>query len=136
VLHVFFDEMWPVLSRAAAVLTDFIHSDVRAPGGELPGKTFTATPGFEALQTGDGALTHEFEIGGITGRRMVVPYQIWMLQRVEQALSACVASGTGRASIEALLAGFARGPELLELDALLAGCRVRKEGARLFSETA
>jgi glutathione S-transferase len=134
VLRVFFEEMWPVLHDAATVLTAFIGSDAHPPGGELPGKTFTATPGFEAHQTGEGALTHGFEIGGVKGRRMVVPYQIWMLQRVETALAACVASAPGRASVESLLSGFAGGPELLQLGRLLAGCRVRKQGARLFSE--
>jgi glutathione S-transferase len=133
VLRVFFEEMWPVLHDAARVLTEFIASDAHAPGGELPGKTFTATPGFEEFQTGEGALTHSFEIGGVRGRRMVVPYQMWMLQRVEQALVACTASAAGRAATEAFLAGFDRGPELLELGHILAGCRMRKEGARLFS---
>jgi glutathione S-transferase len=134
VLRVFFDEMWPVLRSSAEVLSDFIRSDAHAESGELPGKTFTATPGFEAHQTGEGALTHAFQIGGAMGRRMVVPYQIWMLQRLEQALAACIASGPGRASIEAFLARFERGPELLELDGVLSGCRVRKEGARLFAD--
>lgn len=132
-LRVFFDEMWPVLTVAASALSDFIASDAHAPGGELPGKTFTATPGFEAHQTGEGALTHAFEIGGVKGRRMVVPYQFWMLQRVERILAACLASAAGRASVESMLAGFERGPELLELPRLLAGCRVRKAGAQLFA---
>ncbi len=64
---------------------------------------------------------------------MVVPYQFWMLQRVERVLAACLASAGGRASVESLLSGFERGHELLELPRLLAGCRVRKAGARLFS---
>jgi glutathione S-transferase len=135
VLRVFFDEMWPVLKSSARVLSDFVASDAHAPGGELPGKTFTATPGFEALQTGDGPLTHAFEIGGVRARRMVLPYQIWMLQRVEKALAACLARPAGRASVESFLAGFERGRELLELRPMLAGCRVRKRGARIFAET-
>ncbi|HKK52221.1 MAG TPA: glutathione S-transferase family protein [Myxococcota bacterium] len=134
VLATFFDEMWPVLRSTAATLTAFIASDAHTAGEELPGKTFTATPGFFEAQTGFGALTHEFEIGGIRSRRMVVPYQIWMLQRLEAALAPCLATPQGRASIEGLLDGFRDGLELLALDAMLAGCRVRKEGARLFSE--
>jgi glutathione S-transferase len=133
VLAVFFEEMWPVLRDAAAVLTDFIASDAHEPGGQLPGKSFTATPEFLALQTGDGPLTHEYRIGDVSGRRMVIPYQIWMLQRVERVLAACTANAAGRAAIEELLAGFEDGPELLELARLLAGCRIRKEGGRLFS---
>jgi len=134
VLGVFFEEMWPVLRSSLDVLRDFVASDAHAPGAELPGKTFTATPGFEEHQTAKGALTHEFEIGGIRARRMVVPYQVWMLQRLADVLGDCTASAGGRAAVEAFLESFERGPELLELDALLAGCRVRKEGGRLFSD--
>jgi glutathione S-transferase len=133
VLAIFFEEMWPVLRDAAAVLTAFIASDAHEPGGELPGKSFTATPGFIELQTGDGPLTHEYRIGDASGRRMVIPYQIWMLQRVEQVLAACSADAAGRAAVEGLLAGFEGGSELLELGGLLAGCRIRKAGGRLFS---
>lgn len=134
VLHVFFDEMWPVLASSAHVLTQFIDSDAHAPGGELPGKTFTATPGFEAHQVGDGALTHAFEIGGVTGRRMVIPYQIWMMQRLESVIGQVLQSDPGRSAMEDFAVPFARGSELLELSKLLEGCRVRKEGALLFAE--
>jgi glutathione S-transferase len=133
VLAVFFEEMWPVLRDSAAVLTRFIASDAFEPGGELPGKSFSTTPGFDALQTGDGPLTHEYRIGDASGRRMVIPYQIWMLQRVERVLAACTASDSARAAVEDMLAGFDGGPELLELGQMLAGCRVRKDGGRLFS---
>lgn len=133
-LRVFFDEMWPVLRSSLERLRAFIAGDAHEPGGELPGKTFTATPGFEEHQTGEGALTHEFEIGGVRGRRMVVPYQVWMLQRLADELRACTASGAGRAAVEALLKPLPDGLSLLRLDELLEGCRVRKEGGRLFSE--
>jgi glutathione S-transferase len=129
VISVFFEEMWPVLARSLEVLTAFIASDAHAPGGELPGKTFTATPGFEAHQTGQGALTQAFEIGGVSGRRMVVPYQTWMLQRLSEA---CLGEPT-RSALAPLLARFERGQELLSLEDRLSGCRVRKEGARIFS---
>jgi len=134
-LDVFFEEMWPVLESSARVLTDFIASDAHTPGDELPGKTFTATPGFEALQTGEGALTHEFEIGGVRGRRMVIPYQIWMLQRVAAVLARGMDGPAGRAPLEELLGRFARGKELFELEALLAGCGVRKQRALLYSKS-
>ncbi len=133
VLGVFFDEMWPVLVDASRTLTEYIASADHTPGDELPGKTFTATPGFEALQTGEGALTHAFEIGGVKSRRMVVPYQMWMLGRLAGVLARCVETAAGREAVSTLLAAFPRGPELLELDRLLEGCRVRKEGARLYS---
>jgi glutathione S-transferase len=132
-LELFFEEMWPVLANAAEVLSEFISSAAHERGCELPGKTFFATPGFETHQTGSGALTHEFELGGVKARRMVVPYQIWMLQRLEAIVDACVASAAGRASVERLLGRFQRGSELLSLAGLLDGCRVRKDGARLYS---
>ena len=49
-------------------------------------------------------------------------------------LAACTESAPGRAAIAELLDRFDRGRELLELESRLAGCRVRKEGGRLFSE--
>lgn len=136
VLAVFFDEFWPVLDTATRTLRAFVRSHAHAIGDELPGKTFLATPGFEALQTGDSPLTHAFEIGGVEGRRMVVPYQTWMLQRLLGVLERCTASAAGREAVSGLLGRFERGPELLELEALLGGLRIRKEGARLFSASA
>ncbi len=132
-LGVFFEEMWPVLVSSMRVLADFIASDAHTAGEALPGGSFMATPGFWEHQTGDGALTHEFEIGGVRSRRMVVPYQVWMLQRLERVLAACRAEAGARAAVDALLARFPRGPELLELGARLGGCRVRKERGRLHS---
>ena len=133
ILQVFFEEMWPVLSDSSDALKAFIASDAHEAGGELPGKTFSATPGFEQHQTGEGALTHEFELGGRKGRRMVIPYQIWMLQRLEAALGRATATTEGEEAVRELLSGFKRGKELLELSSRLDGCRVRKEGALLYS---
>jgi hypothetical protein len=48
-------------------------------------------------------------------------------------LAACTASEAGRDAVAGLLSHFERGPELLELGKLLAGSRVRKERALLFS---
>jgi len=128
VIAVFFEEMWPVLASTMDVLTAYLASGQHAPGGELPGKTFTPSPGFEALQTGDGPLTHAFEIGGVRARRMVLPYHVWMLQRLADAMR-----GSPRAALESFLRAFPKGAELFELDARLARCRVRKQGGRLFS---
>jgi glutathione S-transferase len=133
VLSVFFDEMWPTLRDAALTLRRFIESDAHRFGDELPGKTFTATPGFFDSQTGDGPLTHGFEIGGVESRRMVVPYQIWMWQRVVEALSETLRESASREDLEAFLEQFRDGPAFLDLDAVLGGIRVRKEGARLYS---
>jgi glutathione S-transferase len=134
ILNVFFREMWPVLESSLERLTSFVANGELGDERELPGKTFTPTPGFEPLQTAVGPLTHEFEIGGIRERRMVLPYHVWMLQRISDALRACTASATGRSAIEAMLAQLDGGAALLDLDQKLAGCRVRKVAGRLFSE--
>ena len=133
VLAVFFEEMWPALEASLAALRAYLASGRHAPGGELPGKTFTTTPGFEALQTDDGPLTHEFTLGGVTERRMVTAIHAWMLQRVAGVLRECTSTRAGRAAVEALLGALPNGRALLGLDDLLAGCGVRKVGGRIFA---
>jgi len=133
VVAVFFEEMWPMLTSTMEKTAAFIASDAHEPGGELPGKTFSADLPWYGHQTGDGALTHDFGIGGIQARRMVAPYHVWMLQRLARVLEEATAGATGRASVATWLEQFPNGGELLELDDRLASCRVRKEGARLFS---
>ena len=128
VVAVFFEEMWPVLVSSMERLSAFIASDAHPAGGELPGKTFFADPSFGDIQTGDGPLTHAYSLRGVRGRRMVVPYQIWMLCRLQDLLSRC-----DRKALEVLLAKIPHGVALLELDELLAGCRVVRREARLFS---
>ena len=131
ILGVFFDEMWPVLTSSMEKLTAYLQSGAHAPGAPLPGKTFGPSPGFEALQTGEGPLTHEFELCGVRERRTVFPYQVWMLQRVAAVLDGCSASAEGRASVEDLLAAVPNGRSLLELNERLAGCRLRKQNGQL-----
>ncbi len=128
VVAVFFEEMWPVLVSAMERLTAFIASDAHEPGGELPGKTFFADPSFGDIQTGDGPLTHEYSLGEVTGRRMVVPYQMWMLGRLHAVLEAAEC-----AAVEAMLEEIPSAVELVNLGELLAGCRVVKKDARLYS---
>jgi len=130
---VFFEEMWPMLTSTMEKTAAFIASDAHESGGALPGKSFTADLPWFDHQTGDGALTHDFEIGGIAARRMVAPYHVWMLQRLAGVLDEATATEAGRASVTAWLDQFPNGGELLELNDRLADCRVRKEGALLFS---
>ena len=134
VVGVFFNEMWPVLKSTMEKTAAFIAGPDHTPGEGLPAKSFFADPPWREHQTGDGVLTHEFEIGGIRSRRMVIPYQVWMLQRVAAVLDVALEGDDGRASISAWLENFASGPELLELNDRLAGCRVRKAGPALFSQ--
>jgi hypothetical protein len=64
---------------------------------------------------------------------MVVPYQVWMLQRIADVIRDCTRSAEGHARIEALLGAFPNGAALLRLDAALARCRVRKVGGRIYA---
>ncbi len=134
IVAIFFEEMWPVMKSTMERVTAFIASDIHPPGGQLPGKTFFADPPWLEHQTGEGALTHEFEIGGIRARRMVAPIHVWMLQRLTKVLDEATAATGGRASVDAWLDGFADGRELFELNDRLRGCRVRKQGGLLYSE--
>jgi hypothetical protein len=64
---------------------------------------------------------------------MVIPYHVWMLQRLAKVLAEARSSEAGAASTTKWLGQFRDGSELLELDDRLVDCRVRREGARLFS---
>jgi len=128
VLEVFFQEMWPVLRSTTRVLGDFLASEAHTVGDELPGKTFFADPRFGEIQLGEGPLTHEFAIGDVKGRRMVCPYHVWMLERLEKAIGPDPPE-----SLRGLLSRFDHGGELLELEQLLRGCRVEKRGGLLHS---
>jgi len=119
VLQVFFAEMWPVLESTCHVLKAYR----MRPGHALPGKSFNAE---SADQQWKGPLTHSFSLpfdahgrpGGLSqGTRMVVPYQVWMLQRLEATLDLAPASKN-------LLSDISGGLELLKLSTLLHGCRV------------
>jgi glutathione S-transferase len=133
VIAVFFEEMWPVLKSTIDKTAAFIASPAHEPGGELPMKSFFADRAVTEHQTGNGALTHHFEIRGVRSRRMVVPYQVWMLQRLAAVIDEATASNGGRTSVGTWLEGFSGGSELFELNDRLTECRVRKEGVRLFS---
>ena len=90
ILQVFFTEMWPVLKSTCKIVTDYCHGCSRMA---LPGKSFSPA---HPDQIGNGPLVHDFllpfgplgeENGQTRGRRMVVPYQLWMLQRLEATVS-------------------------------------------------
>ena len=130
-LQVFFTEMWPVLRSTCAVLRRYretIHPSADIP---VPSKSFSPS---HPDQTGTGPLVHGFSLpfgadgrrGGVsTGRRMVVPYQVWMLQRLEPTVH------HGGPSVAALLARFEGAATLSALGKDLAGCRLRKIGGRM-----
>jgi len=118
-LDVFFEEMWPCLQASVQALRAFLDGTHHKAGSELPGKSFFSTPGFEILQRDGGHLTHAFRLGDARGTRMVVPYHVWMLQRIE---------------VSAELGQRIDGYGIENLSELIAGCRVRKHGGRLFED--
>lgn len=128
-IEIFFEEMWPYLLASIEALRSFIASDDHEPGAELPRKSFTATPGFERFQRDGGALTVAFRIGDILSSRMVVPHQIWRLQRIERAMRS-----TAPTSLEPWLAQFEQGASILELSEKLEGCAIVKRGGLLYSD--
>jgi glutathione S-transferase len=136
ILGVFFDEMWPTLRSASERLRAYAESEAHSIGDELPGKTFTATPGFFELQLDGGALTHAFDIGGIESRRMVVPYQVWMWQRICTAMQEARADPESSKSVDQFLSSLGAGSDFFDIGGVLGKLRIRKEGARLYSESA
>ena len=108
-------------------------------------------------------LTHEFQLplyapaparggggepggggGGVVsvlkGRRMVVPYQIWMLQGLCGGTLGPAREAHGDAAIadfmrvcgDAPAAGPAGSPSIMDLPGLLQDCRVEKRGGRIY----
>ena len=76
----------------------------------------------------------------IHGRRMVVPYQLWMLQGISDDVSELLRMGG--ASIKSVAEFLARcgdpggmdACELLRLPQIMTGCRVRKLGGKIYTE--
>lgn len=134
-IGVFFEEMWPVLKSSIDVLNDYIGSGKHPADTSLPFKSFYSPAQFRALQSQGGALSHEFEFGGVRETRMVSPYQVWMLCRISDAMSEQFNDQHQSARLEDLLAGFQGGSEIIMLPQLLRGCRLHKKFEQLFIET-
>ena len=88
-----------------------------------------ASPGFEHLQTNGGDLTHEFELGGVKGRRMVVANQMWMLQRIMPIIKECASEEKVMKWIQV----FPGADELLNFEKITDGYQIEKRGGKLFS---
>ena len=135
VLRLWFGEFWPVLESTMERFTNYLTSQeweakAATNGGLLPGKTFAPSPGFEAEQSGDGPLMHDFQVGGVAGRRMCSGYHLWMLGRLETVLEGCVEQG--ESAVRELL-GAVGGSGLLGLGGSLAGCRARKQDGNIYA---
>ena len=133
-ISVFFDEMWPALKTNAKTVTEYLASPAVDKAAPLPGKSFYAPPEFLELQSKGGSLNYEFEIGGVSEAKMASPYQIWMLQRLNSAMSNALNNEEQRAELIDFLTGFKDGTDLLDLDQQLKGCRVRKQFEQIFAE--
>ncbi|MEM7016784.1 MAG: glutathione binding-like protein [Pseudomonadota bacterium] len=133
-LAVFFDEMWPVLKSSIDVLSTYIASSEHDAETPLPFKSFYSPAEFRALQSKGGALSHEFEIGGVREHRMVSPYQVWMLGRLSEAMSASFEDDAQSARLKGLLTDLNGGLEIFGLSQRLKGCRLRKQFEQLFVE--
>jgi hypothetical protein len=64
-------------------------------------------------------LTHAFTLHGAHARRMVMPVQFWMLQRIEAQCDLTTTLGSN---------------DLRDLPQLLEGCRVTKVAGRLYED--
>jgi len=133
-LSVFFDEMWPALKANIKTVTNYLAGTDVDKAAPLPGKSFYAPPEFSELQSKGGALSYEFEIGGVSEAKMASPYQIWMIQRMNNAMSSALGNEEQKADLADFLTGFRDGTALLELDQHLKGCRVRKQFEQIFVE--
>jgi glutathione S-transferase len=133
-ISVFFDEMWPALKLNAKTVTDYLAGPDVDKVAPLPGKSFYAPPEFSELQSKGGALNYEFEIGGVTECKMASPYQIWMLQRLNSAMSGAFQDEEQKTRLTDFLTGFNDGTALLNLDQLLKGCRVRKQFEQIYAD--
>ncbi|MEH6569096.1 MAG: glutathione S-transferase family protein [Halioglobus sp.] len=121
-LQIFFSEMWPMLKDTVHVVREFAAA---APDSDLPGKTFHSSAEFKDAQSGDGGLTLEFQIGDEHERRMASPYHVWMLQRMSDAIA------SDKPELVSFVNAFEEGAELLDLENLLADCRLVKEFEKL-----
>lgn len=125
-LRRFFGEMWPCLRDSARVLARYLADSGARPGTRLPTKSFGTGAAFADLQLDEGALTVSFTLGGVTGRRMVLPYHVWMLQRLQDAIDEVAPAATDRQALRAWLHEVSGGEGLDELPDCLRGCRVER----------
>ena len=132
-LQCFFTDFYPVLTEAMKTLKIYLHSSEHSIGSRLPEKSFGPTPGFGKAQMVDenGTLTHDFTIEGQKGRRMVIPYTIWMMQRL--FLQNQVLKNIKMNQNVVDLLNQIGGNDMQNLGQHLDGINIRKEGGLLYS---
>merc|ERR1719433_2671781 len=127
ILRLFFDEMWPVLTSTMDVLGGYlkeVHTDHTL---HLPSKSFGPE---HPDQFPNGALTHVFNLRGRKGRRMVIPYQVWMLERLNLECPFNVNDASSLNDLLGEIGGSAA--ELMKLSQKLDKCHVSKVGGLIF----
>jgi hypothetical protein len=132
-IELFFSTMWPCLKENAKAVRTFIDAAPTPAGTELPGKSFSVSPGFEQDQSGDGILTYGFHLNGASGRRMATGYQQWMLQRLSKVIRSIRQNTQASATLDTFLRRFPDGGELCDLSAWLDGTSVEKRGGRIMA---
>ena len=110
-----------------------MHSSEHNIGSRLPEKSFGPTPGFGKAQMVDenGTLTHDFTIEGHKGRRMVIPYTIWMVQRLFQQNQVLKNIKINQNILDLL--NQIGGNDIQNLGKYLDGINIRKDGGLLYS---
>ena len=133
-LQCFFTDFYPVIMDAMKTLKTYLHSSEHTIGNRLPEKSFGPTPGFGNAQIVKerGTLTHDFTIGGHKGRRMVIPYTIWMVQRMQNDVLKKI--NLKQTNVFNLLNQIG-GTDLQNLGKHLDGIYIRKEGGLLYSSS-
>ena len=124
----FFDEMWPMLKTSAGAVERYI---ANSTDSLLPGRSFHSSAEFKDDQSANGPLTIEFQIGSITSRRMASPYQVWMLQRLNDAMAQEREHPDSQQKLSEFLSGFANGSDILNLEEVLPDCRIEKQFEQL-----
>lgn len=129
-LRIFFNEMFPVLKSTCQVLTEYIKEERPS---KLPCGSFG--PGSIDQEVPNGPLTCEFQLpvdeeSVVKERRMVIPYQVWLLQRLEETVMKMIERGA-REKYRGFLSSI-DGLGLLDLTKMLSGCRVKKIKGELF----
>jgi hypothetical protein len=166
-LKCFFVEMWPVLVSTMGIMGHRLKGNQRTVD-PLPSKSFGPTT---HQQMGSGSLTHEFTLPvyhrdaagpgntprmtmaagqSVKGRRMVVPYHLYMLQGLCDDYLTPARTLHGDALVQSFLkecgdmcgennqqsssgdSGSSLLPSLMALPELLSGCRVEKRGGKIY----
>jgi hypothetical protein len=72
-----------------------------------------------------GAFPYPHILRSADGPKMASPYQVWVVQQMNSAISDAISDEKQKAELTDFLTGFKNGTGLMNLDQHLKGCRVR-----------